>query len=261
MWSRARIAPRRGEKGAGAMTMAAASPMIDGWERASAQRAGERRRARVAGVALIGGTALWFAGALAFYSRLVSFYSRNGDPVERLATVAREHTAWLLQSAIFLIGSLAAVAGFVILTGLLSGTRGRVLALAGAAGALSYGALSVLAAIQRFAAPTSGVRVAADVPALLIAAHYGWLAVLTTGLLMVTAILYGAALAHSGRARVAGVIIAVFGALLFLSILAGGSTRPVTLYPVLALIGLRLLFWPGPADKVEAVNAESAVAG
>lgn len=242
------------------MTMAAASGTIGERGRASARGADERRRAQVAGAALIAGTALWFAGALAFYSRLIGFYSRNGDPVERLATVAREHTAWLLQSAIFLAGSLAAVAGLVILTGLLSGTRGRVLALAGAAGALTYGALSVFAAILRFAAPASGVRAATDVPALLIAAHYGWLAALTSGLLLGTAILYGAALARGGRARVVGVVIAVLGALLLLSILTGGSTRPVTLYPVLALIGLRLLFWPGPTGDRETEVAASPVA-
>ncbi|MDP9374006.1 MAG: hypothetical protein M3Q65_16425 [Chloroflexota bacterium] len=204
-----------------------------------------RWRARIAGLALIASPILWFVGALIsrkFAPQLNGFYG-DGDPVSKLNALVGQQVPWALQSVLFFAGTLAALAGLVILAGLLRRTRAGGLARTGGIGIVAVAVVSAFVFLLRLTAPLGGVRDTAEVPALLIAAHSGWLNMVTSGLTALTVAVYGAALFWSGRARLTGALVVALSGLVLIALLGRGSLPPVLIYPVAAIIGVRLLFW------------------
>ncbi|HEY8825224.1 MAG TPA: hypothetical protein VIP07_10090 [Candidatus Limnocylindria bacterium] len=206
----------------------------------------ERKRARVAAVALIASPILWFVGAVAFYSTLGAFYNAD-DPVAKLNGIAGQRLAWTLQSLLFFAGAIAASVGLVILARLLRSDAPALARIGTIAASLSAIAAAAVLGI-RFAAPLDGVRDASEVPPLLIAVHsFGaspsWLG--TANILVAVAAvgLLAIALYTSGRARLTGALVTLGCVAVALTILARGGIPPVIVYPIAAILGVRLLFW------------------
>ncbi len=210
----------------------------------------DRRPARIAALALIASPILWFVGALvsrAFAPQFDGFYEHyEDDPVRALNALAGQHVPWTVQSLLFFAGTLAAVVGLVVLARLLRDTRAAALARAGVIGSVAVAGLSAFVILLRLTAPLDGVRDAAEVPTLLIAAHTGWLNIVFGGLTGLTVAVYGAALFWSGRAKLTGAVVAGLSALVVVAVLGRGSLPPVLVYPIAAVIGVRLLFWGAP---------------
>lgn len=213
---------------------------------AAADPAAERKRARVAAIALIASPILWFVGALAFFNTLGAFYSAD-DPVAKLNGIAGQRVAWTIQTLLFFAGALCASVGLILVARLL---RAEAPALAGI-GAIAAAAAAMVSAVPvviRLAAPLDGVRDASEVPPLLLDVHaYGtnapWLGVIPI-LVTVGAIgLLAVALYLSGKAKWTGAILVLLCGALLVSILTGGSPPPVVVYPIAALLGVRVLFW------------------
>lgn len=203
---------------------------------------GERQRARIAGSALIASPVLWFVGAVAFFSTVGAFYNPS-QPMSKLNAIAGQRLAWTMQSVVFLLGTLTAVVGLVLLASLLRRTRAALLARVGAIGALAAAAIMVFFFLVRVSAPLDGVQSATDVPALLMAVHFGWLNVLANSVILLTVMVFGVALVQSGRAIVMGGVVAAVAALVLLVVLIGGPLPAVIVYPIAAVLGVRLLFW------------------
>jgi hypothetical protein len=209
----------------------------------------ERRSARIAGAALVASPVLWFGGVLPFRSSAIfGFYEYyETDPVRALDALAGQQVAWLTQTALFFAGTAVALVGLVLLGRLLWRTRAAALARAGLLGVVATAALFAWSMVLRFMAPTDGVRTEEQVPALLIPAHTGWLNIVTVGLAALTLAVYGAALLRSGRARLAGALVVALSALVVVALLGRGSLPPVLVFPIAAVLGVRLLFWaPAP---------------
>lgn len=205
----------------------------------------ERRRAKIAGLLLIASPVLWIVGALVsqvLVPQLSGFYGR-GEPVSKINALAGQQVPWAVQSLLFFAGALAAVVGLALLAGLLRHTRAAALARAGMVGLVAVVGTHVFILFLRLAAPMGGVRDAAEVPALLIEAHSGWLNVVLGSLTALTVAAYAAALVWSGRARLTGALGAALSLLVLFALVARGSLPPVLIYPIAAVLGVRLLFW------------------
>ncbi|MEX2046887.1 MAG: hypothetical protein WEE03_06965 [Chloroflexota bacterium] len=217
----------------------------------SANPAAERKRARVAAIALIASPILWFVGALAFFTTLGAFYSES-DPVAKLNGIAGQRVAWTVQSLIFFAGALSASVGLILLARLLR-SDAPALARAGAIAATASATANAVFLVVRLAAPLDGVRDASEIPALLMDIHgFGtnapWLAAMTTPVLVAAVGLLAIASYTSGKARLTGALVAllcgaVLAAMLFMAIRSGGQLPPVVVYPIAASLGVRLLFW------------------
>lgn len=217
----------------------------------SAGQAAERRRARLAAVALITSPILWFVGALAFFTTLGAFYSA-ADPLSKVNGIAGQRVAWTVQSLIFFAGALSASVGLILLARLLR-SDAPALARAGAIAAAASATANAVFLVVRLAAPLDGVRDVSEIPALLMDIHgFGtnapWLAAMTTPVLVAAVGLLAIALYASGKARLTGALVAllcgaVFAAMLSAAVRSGGQLPPVTVYPIAAVLGVRLLFW------------------
>ena len=211
----------------------------------------ERRRARIAGLALIASPILWWVGAVPFLPRLGGFYGTEnyGDPVARLNSIAGEQAAWIVQSLLFFAGTVGAVVGLALLTSLLRQTRAATLARAGVVGLVAVMGLSAFSMLVRLTAPMHGVSDLAEVPVFLMAVHSpGWIGLVGTCLTIATVATYAVALFWSGRAKVTGALVAALSGLLLAAVLtAERPPPPVVVYPIAALVGARLLFWGADA--------------
>jgi hypothetical protein len=213
---------------------------------ASGVRAAERRRARVAAIVLIASPILWLVGALVFFNTLGAFYSA-ADPVAKLNGIAGQRVAWTVQSLIFFVGALSASIGLILLARLLRSDAPaltRVGAIAAAASAVANAVFLVI----RLAAPLDGVRDASEIPTLLLDMHrFGtnapWLGAMVLLFPVVAVGVLGVALYTSGKARLTGALVALLSVGLLAAILSGGPLPPVVVYPIAALVGVRLLFW------------------
>ena len=218
---------------------------------AAADPAAERKRARVAAIALIASPILWFVGALAFFTTLGAFYS-PGDPMTKVNGIAGQRVAWTVQSLIFFAGALSASVGLILLARLLR-SDAPALARAGAIAATASATANAVFLVVRLAAPLDGVRDVSEIPALLMDIHgFGtnapWLAAMTTPVLVAAVGLLAIAVYISGKARLTGALVAllcgaVLAAMLFMAIRSGGQLPPVVVYPLAAILGVRLLFW------------------
>lgn len=213
---------------------------------ASAGPTAERKRARVAGVALIVSPILWFVGALAFFTTLGTFYSAD-DPVTKLNGIAGLRAAWTVQSLVFFAGALSASIGLILLARLLR-SDAPALARIGTVAAAAAAVVTAVFTVVRLVAPLDGVRNASEIPQLLLDIHgYGtnapWLGavgtVVTVGALGLLAI----ALYTSGKARLTGALVTLLCGAVLAAILSGGPLPPVVVYPICAVLGVRLLFW------------------
>lgn len=206
----------------------------------------EQKRARLAALALIASPILWFVGALAFFTTLGAFYSA-ADPVSKLNGIAGQRLAWTVQSLIFFAGALSASVGLVILARLLR-SNAPTLALIGTIAA-SLSAIASAASLGiRLAAPLDGVRDASEVPPLLMAVHSfsaspSWFAMASILVTVAGVGLLAIALYTSGRAKLTGAVTTLACVALALIILARGGIPPVVVYPIAAILGVRLLFW------------------
>lgn len=212
---------------------------------ASAGSTAERKRARVAGVALIVSPILWFVGALAFFSTLGTFYSAD-DPVAKLNGIAGQRGAWTVQSLVFFAGALSASFGLILAARLLRSDApalARVATIAAVAAAM----LNVGYLFVRLFAPLDGVRDASEIPPILLDMHgYGatpWLGVVGIGLTGGAVGLLAIALVTSGKARLTGALLALLSGALLAALLSGQTPPPVVVYPIAAVLGVRLLFW------------------
>lgn len=212
---------------------------------ASARPATERRRARVAAIALIASPIFWFVGALAFFTTLGAFYSAD-DPVAKLNGIAGQRVAWTVQSLLFFSGALSASVGLVTLARLLR-SDAPALARVATIAAIAAAILSVGYLLVRLFAPLEGVRNANEVPPILLDMHgYGstpWLGVVGIGLTVGAVGLLAIALVTSGKARLTGGFVALLSGVLLVAILSGQTPPPVAVYPIAAVLGVRLLFW------------------
>jgi hypothetical protein len=218
---------------------------------AAADPAAERKRARVAAIALIASPILWFVGALAFFTTLGAFYS-PGDPMTKVNGIAGQRVAWTVQSLIFFAGALSASVGLILLARLLR-SDAPALARAGAIAATASATANAVFLVVRLAAPLDGVRDVSEIPALLMDIHgFGtnapWLAAMTTPVTVAAVGLLAIAAYTSGKARLTGALVAllcgaVLAAMLFMAIRSGGQLPPVVVYPLAAILGVRLLFW------------------
>lgn len=209
-------------------------------------QAAERRRARLAALTLIASPILWFVGAVAFFTTLGTFYTAD-DPVAKLNGIAGQRVPWTIQSVLFSLGGLSAAAGLIVVARLLRSDAPR-LARAGMVAASCSAIASVAILGIRLAAPLDGVRSASEVPPLLIAVHSFSAAPSPLGngsvLLTVAAVaLVAIALYTSGRAKLTGVLVALACALVAVALLGRGGLPPVVVYPIAAVLGVRLLFW------------------
>jgi hypothetical protein len=212
---------------------------------ASADPGTERKRARVAGIALIASPIFWFVGAVAFFTTLGAFYSAE-DPVAKLNGIAGQRAAWTVQSLLFFAGALAASLGLILVARLLRSdapTLVRVAAIAAVAAAM----LSVGYLFVRLAAPLDSVRDASEIPPILLDMHgYGttpWLGVVGIGLTVGAVGLLAIALVTTGKARLTGALLALLSGALLAALLSGQTPPPVVVYPIAAVLGVRLLFW------------------
>jgi hypothetical protein len=203
---------------------------------------------KIAGLLLISSPVLWFVGAVAFMPQVGDFYS-PGDSITKLGALTGQQAAWTIQSILFFAGTLAAVIGLGLLVGLLKHTRSAVLARAGMGGIITVAAVYAFILLLRLTAPTDGIRDTIEVPSLLMSAHFGWLGIVATGLTLLTVALYGLALFWSGVAKVTGVLVAALSGLVLVALLAGGPLPPVIVYPIAAILGVRLLFLKAPSTR------------
>lgn len=213
---------------------------------ASAGMAAERRRARVAAIALIASPILWLVGALAFFTTLGAFYSA-ADPVAKLNGIAGQRVAWTVQSLIFFTGALTASVGLILLARLLRSDApmlARTGMIAAAASAIANGAFLII----RLAAPLDGVRDASEIPPLLMDIHrFGtnapWLGALVLLFKVAAVGVLAVALYTTGKAKLTGALVALLSGALLAAIFSGAPLPPVVVYPIAALLGVRLLFW------------------
>jgi hypothetical protein len=205
----------------------------------------ERRGARIAGAALVASPVLWFGGVLPFRSSAIfGFYEHyETDPIRALNALTGQQAAWITQTVLFFAGTAVAVVGLALLARLLWRTRAAALARAGVLGVVAMAALYGWGFVLRLTAPTDGVRTEDEIPALLIPAHTGWLNTVTVGLTALTLIVYGAALFRTRRARLAGALVVALSALVLVALLGRGSLPPALVFPIAAILGVRLLFW------------------
>jgi hypothetical protein len=212
---------------------------------AAADPAAERKRARVAAIALIASPILWFAGALAFFNTLGAFYSAD-DPVAKLNGIAGQRAAWTVQSLLFFAGALAASLGLILVARLLR-SDAPAFARIGTVAAVAAAIVNAGYTLVRLVAPLEGVRSASEVPPILLDMHgYGttpWLGVVGIGLTAGTVGLLAIALVTSGKARLTGALVALLSGALLVAILSGQTPPPVAVYPIAAVLGVRLLFW------------------
>lgn len=213
---------------------------------ASAGPTAERKRARVAGVALIVSPILWFVGALAFFTTLGTFYSAP-DPVDKLNGIAGQRVAWTVQSLIFFAGALSASVGLILLARLLR-SDAPALARIGMIAAAAAALVNAVFMIVRLAAPLDGVRDASEIPPLLLDIHrFGtnapWLGAMVILVTVAAVGLLAIALYTSGRARLTGALVTLLCGAVLAAILSGGPLPPVVVYPICAVLGVRLLFW------------------
>ncbi|OCA84033.1 hypothetical protein A8F94_14970 [Bacillus sp. FJAT-27225] len=202
-------------------------------------------RLKIAGLLLITSPVLWFVGAVAFMPQLGDFYN-PGDSLTKLGALTGQQVAWTVQSLLFFAGTLAAVIGLGLLAGLLKHTRGAVMSRAGVWGIITVTAVYAFILLLRLTAPTDGVRDTNDVPSLLMSAHFGWLGVVAIGLTLLTVAFFGLAFYWSGVAKVMGGLVAVLSVLVLVVLLAGVPLPPVIVYPIAAILGVRLLFLKAP---------------
>lgn len=205
----------------------------------------ERPRARIAGLALIASPIVWWLTAVVLFPTLGGFYARGDDPLTKLNALASQQAAWTVQSLVFFGGTLAAVVGLGLLASLLWHTRAAALARAGAIGSLAIAGVSVFTVLLRVTTSVDAVRTEADVPTLMMAAHFGWFQIASACLVAATVAIHAAALFWSGRAKVTGALVAALSGLALVALLArtGGPPAPLIVYPLAALLGVRLLFW------------------
>lgn len=201
----------------------------------------ERRRLKIAGLLLITSPVLWLVGAVAFMPQVGDFYS-PGDPLTKIGALTGQQAAWTVQSLLFFAGTLAAVIGLGLLGGLLKHTLAAVMARVGVGSIITVAAIYAFILLLRLTAPTDGIRNATEVPSLLMSAHFGWLGIVATGLTLLTVAFYGLALYWSGVTKVTGVLVAALSGLVLVALLAGGPLPPVSVYPIAAILGVRLLF-------------------
>lgn len=202
---------------------------------------GARRRARLAGILLIASPVLWFLGVGPLRSQTGGFYDHyEDDPMRALNEIAGNGGAWIAQSLLFFAGTLAAVAGLVILASLLRGTAGEALARAGAVGAVAVAALNACVFVVRLMAPTDGVGSEDEIPSLLIPAHTGWLNFVTVVLTVLTLLVFAAAVFRVG-ARVVGALVGGLAALVLVALVGQGSLPPVIVYPIALVLGVGVL--------------------
>lgn len=200
-----------------------------------------RRRARLAGVLLIASPVLWFLGVGPVRSQVGGFYDYyEDDPVRALNEIAGSGAAWLAQTLLFFAGTLAAVAGLVILASLLRGTAAEALGRAGAVGAFGVAVLNACVFVLRLMAPTGGVRTEDEIPSLLIPAHTGWLNFVTVVLTVITLLVFAVAVLRVG-ARVVGILVGGLAVLVLIALVGQGSLPPVIVYPIAAVLGVGLL--------------------
>jgi hypothetical protein len=213
---------------------------------ASADPGAERKRARVAGIALIASPIFWFVGALAFFTTLGAFYSAD-DPVAKLNGIAGQRVAWTVQSLLFFAGALAASVGLILLARLLRSDApmlARTGMIAAGASAIANGAFLII----RLAAPLDGVRDASEIPPLLMDIHrFGtnapWLGALVLLFKVAAVGVLAVALYTSAKAKLTGALVALLSGALLAAIFSGAPLPPVVVYPIAALLGVRLLFW------------------
>ena len=203
---------------------------------------------KIAGLLLIISPVLWIVGAVAFMPQVGDFYS-PGDSLTKLGALTGQQAAWTGQSLVFFAGTLAAVIGLGLLVGILKPTRAAVLVRVGAGGSITVAAVYAFILLLRLTAPTDGIGDAIEVPSLLMSAHFGWLGIVATGLMLLTVAFYGSALYWSGVAKVTGVLVAALSGLVLVVLLAGGPLPPVIVYPIAAILGVRLLFLKAPTAR------------
>jgi hypothetical protein len=213
---------------------------------ASAVRAAERKRASVAAIALIASPILWLVGALVFFTTLGAFYSA-ADLVAKLNGIAGQKVAWTIQSVIFFAGALSAAVGLMLLARLLrrdAPALASIGAVAAAASVTANGAFLII----RLAAPLDGVRDASEIPPLLMDIHrFGtnapWLGALVLLFTVAAVGVLAVALYASGKARLTGALVALLSLALLAAIFSSVPLPPVVVYPIAAILGVRLLFW------------------
>lgn len=213
---------------------------------ALARAAAERTRARLAALALIFSPILWFVGALAFFTTLGTFYSAP-DPVTKLNGIAGQRVAWTIQSLIFFAGAFSASIGLILLARLLR-PAAPALARIGAIAATASATANAVFLVVRLAAPLDGVRDASAVPPLLMDVHgFGtnapWLSAVVTLVTVAAVLLLAVGLYTSNKARLTGALVALLCGAVVAAILTGGPLPPVVVYPIAAVLGVRLLFW------------------
>lgn len=202
----------------------------------------ERRDARVAGLALVASPVVWFVGALlslVVAPSLGVFYTST-DPVTQVNAIAGQRVIWTVQSLMFFAGTLGAVFGLAFVVRRLGRTRAATLARRAVFGLVAVVVLNGVAMVLRLAAH-AGVQDATEVPTLLIAAHFGWLSLVTSVVTAVTVAAVGLALLWSGLAKLTGALVAALSVLVLVALLGGGPLPPVVIYPIAALLGARLL--------------------
>ena len=196
---------------------------------------------KIAGLLLIISPVLWIIGAVTFMPQIGDFYA-PGDSLTKLGALTGQQAAWMVQSLIFFAGTLAAVIGLVLLLGILKQTRAALLARVGVGGSITVAVVYAFILLLRLTAPTDGISEAKEVPSLLMSAHFGWLGIVATSLMLLTVAFYGLAFYRSGVAKVTGILIAALSGIVLVVLLAGGPLPPVIVYPIAAILGVRLLF-------------------
>jgi hypothetical protein len=225
--------------------MMANPEVIQGTDVAGSSDMKDGRRIKIAGLSLIVSPVLWFIGAVLFRPQLGGFYD-EGDSLTKLSALTGEQTAWTFQSFIFFAGTMATVVGLWLLASFLQKTRTAQLARYGKVGIAAVAALITVILFLRLAAPTNGAVTANSAP-LMMAAHFGWLGTVFTSLTVLTVALYGAVLFWSKQAKISGALVSVLSILVFVATLSGGPLPPVIIYPIVAILGVRMLFWkPSP---------------
>jgi hypothetical protein len=201
----------------------------------------ERQRAKLAGLSLIASPVLWLIGAVAFRSVVGGFYE-NDETLAKLGALTGHSVAWVVQSLIFFAGTLAAVIGLGLLAGILQQTRATLLGRIGMVGIVAVTAVNAFIMFLRLAAPTDGAGDAVEASSLLMASHFGWLGSVNAALTLLTVVVYGAALFWTERAKVTGVVVVTLSTLIFVAMLTSGTHAPIAYYPIVAILGVRLLF-------------------
>lgn len=172
-----------------------------------------------------------------------------GQPFTKLGALTGHQTAWILQSLVLLAGTLAAGIGLAPLSGILQSTRAAGLARAGLVGSIAVAAVNAFIMLFRMTAPMDGISGAADLPSLMLVAHFGWLATVNVGLTLLTVPLYGAALFWTERAKVTGALVAALSLLASFRSSSGDCRRPSLPTRSLPIPGAHLLFWEAPASR------------